>query len=405
MIDLHKKYHGVAMIIVIVSLALMVSIVTEVSSEQYVRYKLALAEVKAVQAEALAQSGVNFATIILLFNDTFEYYLSNAAKMGIELPAYTVWELMPIDSSLLKGIFAGSYFPSFSGQDSNKESNDKVDHHNQENKFFGPYVAPSGGFGGFLGDFSVEISDEESKISIRKWSSFPPAQQKMIADQIYYILAKPENNILFDGSISDNIIGVGRLIGNIYDYISKEDRAIDIKASKERFGLEFAGDKRNQYVNMPLIAPKKAPMDSLTELRLVPGMNDAIFKELADHITIYGEGGKINIISAKDSVMEALFYSCAKDTSLFNQPNFAKELAQKWMSKKKSGQISFEALVGMLEESGVSVDKENCEKAVGLNSKSFAIVSEGRIGLVTKTIYVQLRVVSGLVTLYQYQSL
>ena len=58
----------------------------------------------------------------------------------------------------------------------------------ESKKKSGPYEAPEGGFGGFDGEFSTKITDEESKISIRRWAkyqSFP--KRKMVADQIYRI--------------------------------------------------------------------------------------------------------------------------------------------------------------------------------------------------------------------------
>src|SRR5437762_2975429 len=104
-----KKLRGVAILIVLISIALMMSIVTDLSTRETVYYKLALNERDALQAEALAQSGANFAQLILVVQEPLQNYLTNFAKLGIKMPAYTVWELMPIDSNLLKGIIEGSF--------------------------------------------------------------------------------------------------------------------------------------------------------------------------------------------------------------------------------------------------------------------------------------------------------
>ena len=356
--------------------------------------------------------------LILTVQEPLQSYLSNFAKMGVSLPAYTVWELMPIDSDLLKGITEGSFLPDFglSGDKKNAaESEDKKKALVSENKaknvpLTGPYEAPEGGYGAFRGRFSVEIEDEEKKISIRKWPDLPSPQQKIIADEIFRVLSKPENSILFDGQTGDNKnIGPGQLIGNIYDYISAGDRSIDISASKERFGKDTLGDKRAYYNDMPGILPKKAPMDSLAELRLVPGMTDAIFQVLSKVITIYGESDKINILSASDDVLASLFFICAKnrDSGPFQQPGFASELLVEWNRKKNEGtlQLSPEGLISYLEESGVIVDKEECEKSVGTESKTFTVKSTATVGVVTRTLLLRLRSASGLTTLYQFQYL
>src|SRR5580704_15226873 len=108
-----KGARGVAILTVLVSLALMMAIVTELSTKELVRYKLAVNERDALQAEALAESGANFAQLILMVQEPLQAYITNFAKMGIQLPAYTVWQIMPIDSDLLKGITEGSFMPDF----------------------------------------------------------------------------------------------------------------------------------------------------------------------------------------------------------------------------------------------------------------------------------------------------
>lgn len=415
-IKLVKKSRGVAILTVLISLALMMAVVTELSTKELVYYKLAINERDALMAEALAQSGAGFAQLILVVQEPLQSYLGNLAQMGIELPAYTVWELFPIDSDLLKGITDGSFIPDFGlNKDSKKQDDDKKKALISENKaknvpLQGPYQAPEGGYGGFRGRFSTEIEDEERKISLRKWSDQEPAKQKAIADQILSVLSKPEHAILFDGSLGNkNNITPQRLVGNIYDYISREDRSVDMNASKERFGRDLIGDKRANYADMAGIMPKKAPMDTLAELRLVPGMTDAIYQVLSKVLTIYGESEKINILSASDEVVSSLFYMCAKnrDSSQLTRPEFAAEILQEWTRKKKAGELKLTAdgLISHLEGSGVAVDKEECQKSIGVESKTFTVKSTATVGSVTKTLLVRLRSASGLTTLYQYQYL
>ncbi len=102
---------GVAILMVLVSLALMMAVVTELSSKELVRYKLAVNERDALQADALAESGANFAQVILTVQEPLQAYMANFAKLGVQLPAYTIWKLFPIDSDLLKGITDGSLLP------------------------------------------------------------------------------------------------------------------------------------------------------------------------------------------------------------------------------------------------------------------------------------------------------
>jgi hypothetical protein len=413
----HKKVRGVAILMVLVSLAMLMAVVTEFSTKELVRYKLAINERDALQAEALAQSGANFAQLILMVQEPLQSYMTNFAKTGVQLPAYTIWELMPIDSTLLKGITDGSFMPDIFS-DQKKETNaqekktliseDKV----EEEPLFGPYKTPEGGYGGFRGRFSTAIEDEERKISIRKWAKpqTPFPKRKMIADQLFRILSKKEYEHLFDGSMGDNRnIGPSQLIGNIYDYISPEDRAVDVSAPKEDWGRNLLGDKRSHYFDTPLIGPKRAPIDSLAELRLIPGVTDAIYQILSKIITIYGEGDSINILSASDEVLGSAFYLCAKNKEFgsFQRPNFEVDLLADWNQKKNEGalEISADGVMKFLQEHGVEVDKDVCSKSIGTESKTFTVKSTATVGRVTKTLVLRLRSTSGITTLYQFQYL
>lgn len=414
---LNKKARGVAILTVLVSLALMMAIVTELSTKEIVYYKLAINDRDALQAEALAQSGANFAQLILTVQEPLQMYLSNFAKMGISLPAYTVWELMPIDSDLLKGITDGSFFPDFDFSKNKKEETetDKKKTPISEDKaknvpLVGPYQTPDGGYGGFAGRFSTEIEDEEKKVSIRRWSKLNFPERRMKADQIFHILSKKENEILFDGSTGDNKnIGPTQLIGYIYDYESDDERSVDPSAPKESWGRDLLGDKRTPYMDTPDISPKRAPMDSMGELRLIPGMTDAIYQVLSKIISIYGESDRINILSAPDDVLGSIFYFCAKTTESgrFLQPGFETELLADWNRKKAEGEIeiSAEGIIKHLEASGLEVDKEACTKSVGTESKTFTVKSTATVGTVTKTLLMRLRSAGGITTLYQFQYL
>lgn len=420
-----KKFRGVAILTVMVSLALMMLVVTEMSTKELVRYKLAINERDAMQAEALAMGGANFALIILTVQEPLQKYLTAVAKMGIPLPAYTVWEIMPIDSDLLKGITDGSFLPEFdfSGKKKddvikNEVKEDAKDEKNQrakksilgkETPLFGPYEAPEGGYGGFRGKFSTQIEDEEKKISIRKWpklDSFP--KRKLVADQIFRILMKPEYAKLFDGSTGNEQISPSQIVARIYDYISEMDQSIDINAPKESFGRDGVGDKRSIYLT-PGIKPKSAPMDSLAELRLIPGMNDGIYQVLSKILTIYGENDNINILSASDEVLASVFFMCTKnrETSAFMRPGFEEEFMTEWTRKKNEGliEMSFEGIAKYLEEKGIEVDKEECSKLVGTESKTFTVKSTATVGNVTKTLLMRVRSAGGITTLYQFQFL
>lgn len=428
-----NRVRGIAIITVMVSLALMMAVVTEISTKEIMRYKLAINQRDALQADALAQSAVNFAQIILTVQDPLQIYFTTFAKTGVELPTYLVWELMPIDSDLLKGITDGSFFPEFdfsgkSGKDvvsaMKTSSDEEIDPNDPEAEkkakeaskpkdvpVFGPYEVPTGGYGGFLGRFSSEIKDDNGLWGIVGWQNLPGPRAKLIGDVIYRALSRRENQVLFDGSTGQvGNISPSQIVGNIYDYISDFDRTVDVTAPKERWGKDLIGDKRAIYADLPGISPKNAPFDSLAELRLVPGVTDAIYKVLTNIVSVYAQADqKINLLSVTDKVLPSIFYACAKnrDTGPILRVGFDEELVAEWNRKKSEGgfNISAEGVINFLEANGVEADKDECNKIVGTESKTFLVKATATVGTVTRTIHVRLRAVGGHITLYQYQYL
>jgi type II secretory pathway component PulK len=412
---IRSNSRGFAILTVLVSIALLLAVVTELSTKEFVRYKMAINERDSLQAEALAQSGANLAQLILVLQEPVQEQLANLANMGIQLPSYTLWSLVPIDSELFRGVSEGSFMPDLGLGGKNaaapkkevKEAKAKP-----EINLRGPYENPPNGFGGFEGTFSTEISDEESKLSIKKWATLSsPERRKAIADQIIKILETPENAILFDGSTGDNKgIMARKLVGNIYDYSSASETAVDIDAPRETFGRDSSVSKQVSYQGMPNgILPKNAPFDSLAELRLVPGMTDAIFQVLQKHISVYGESDKINILSAPDSMMAMVFSACAanRDTGQFQAQGFAESLMAAWNKKKADGEakISLDGIKAFLEENKVPYDQKSCSDVVGTASKTFTVKSTATVGNVTKTLEIVLRSSGGLSDLYKFQYL
>lgn len=407
-----NKQKGVAILIVLVAITLLTTIVTEVSSKETIKYKLAIHERDGLAAEALAQSAVNFSELILMVQEPIQSFLSNFAKAGVELPSYVMWNLFSLDSDLLKGLNEGSGLFSASKEKSKEAKSDEEERNKKQVKLFGPYEAPSGGYGGFRGSFHIDsIVDEESKISLREFikPSILPKQKKQKADQIYFILSKPKYQRLFDGSLGDTQnFSPMMLIGNIYDFFTEGENAVDVTASAENWGRDGRINKKLIYANTPGILPKRAKPDSLAEIRLIPGMTDAIYNLLERYLSIYSEAEGVNILSASDEVLESIFYMCVKNReSALSSPEALDNLMQNWRKSKGEGKIklSQEGIINFLKENNLDVDNDDCKKMTNDQSKNFTIKAVATVGNVTKTLIVRVRCSGGVSTIYQFMYL
>ena len=86
---------GVALLSVMMGLALMSAVVTEMSYNEMVRYKLAIYERDSVKAESLAHSGLNIARLLLAAQGAIQPMLTQLAAAQVPLPAHTLWQLIP----------------------------------------------------------------------------------------------------------------------------------------------------------------------------------------------------------------------------------------------------------------------------------------------------------------------
>jgi general secretion pathway protein K len=100
--------HGVALLMVMVALALMSAVVTDLGTNELVRYRLAINDRDALKAQALAESSINVARLLLAMQSAVQPLLTQLSAIGIPLPAHTFWEIIPLDSELLRGLTSGS---------------------------------------------------------------------------------------------------------------------------------------------------------------------------------------------------------------------------------------------------------------------------------------------------------
>ncbi|MBL7684414.1 MAG: general secretion pathway protein GspK [Deltaproteobacteria bacterium] len=148
----------------------------------------------------------------------------------------------------------------------------------------------------FEGDFSAEVSAEDSKIPLNSFYALTPTQpdyDRLKNILIYLMRQKP-----FEPLLKDKIRDSQELATKIVDYIDRNE-AINEMGGSER-GAEnsqYAGSKNK---------PKNAKLISIEELILVPGMTDDLLSELKKHVTVYKTDTKINACQATPELVRAM---------------------------------------------------------------------------------------------------
>lgn len=414
--------HGIALLTVMVALALMSAVVTDLGTNELVRYRLASNDRDALKAQALAESSLNIARLLLAMQSAVQPLITQLAGIGLPLPALTFWELVPLDSELLKGLISGDLQQAIgmdvsaslderkTRRDEKMEGKRSAFEADKEGAGTGPFEPPEGNFGAFDGQFTATIVDEERKAaSLRGWQRATTPQQRFAQAQRLYTLIQAERyDFLFDerdaqGNRTDRF----ELIAAIYDWIDDNQEATDGRADQNNWGRITVGSEDAQYSSGYKVEPKNAYMDSPGELRLVRGMTEAHLRAFGDSISIYGEG-KTNLLSAPDASVEALVFSCATPGDpLPNNPQWMQETVIMWREFKSlgplagGGPVNADGFVQFLDMRGLEV-APTCKDLVTTESRNFTVRAVGTVGEVTRTVTAVMRVYGATEETYYY---
>jgi type II secretory pathway component PulK len=393
-----------ALLMVVISLALISAVVTDLLVEEQSQYQVALRQRDALKAEALAEGGLHIGRLFLIIQSPIQAFFTQFASMGVPLPKTTVWEMLSIDSNLLSGLISGDLATTL-GMDVSEavkkrkeEEKKKLEEKAKEREAktrtaTGLFTPPEGGFGAFEGSFTVGMTDEESKISFRDWKDPKPETRIKTRKLLNALFVPTKYDPLFKK------VSRADLIANIYDYLDVDEVRINPNAIGDNWGMAFGGSERDLYLGSKGVYPKNAYFDSLEELNLVHGFTDKHWEAFSDALTIYGQDQKINILSAKEPVIEPLIRYCAQnelDPNL-QQQTWVDASVKKWMTYKTSGggPVSADGFVKFLSTLPLSVNQKDCKDILGVESKNFTLKSQATINGVSRTLTLVTRVVKG----------
>ncbi len=415
--------HGIALFMVLIALALMSAVVTDFGYNEMVRYKLAAHERDALKAQALSDSGVNVARLLLSIQAAVQPMLTQLAAAGIPLPAHTIWELVPLDSELMKGLTTGELQSMF-GMDVSQVVAERAEAAAEKRQELiedfdegapgagsGPFIAPEGGFGAFDGGFTVAIEDEEKKaVSLRGWATEVNPQKRWSYVVRLMALFSPERyDFLFEERDSNgNRVDRLELIANIYDYMDANEDATDPRSELTDWGRQGSGSEDGLYTSYDKVEPKNAHFDSTAELLRVHGFSDAHMKAFGDQISIYGDN-KVNLLSADALAIEFLVRLCAADPfdyKLIDQV-WMQETLQLWNECKMLGilggcQLSPQGFTTFLDGRGLVTNAQTCQENIGLESKTFTVRVTATVGDVSRTTTLVARVAGASEEYYYY---
>ncbi|MFH1810864.1 MAG: hypothetical protein ABIJ09_19135 [Pseudomonadota bacterium] len=401
-----------ALLMVLMALALLSAVVGDFAYNQHVKFMVSARERDALKAHYLARSGVELARLLLFFQDQIQPALDMAQQTGM-LPfgEFVVWKLIPLDSELLCGVTGGQIGEALGfDMESARESLGQRREMAREKMSLDDEIDPKkfslfddkSAFCDMGGTFKVEITDEDSKLSLRRWETeFGPAAAAR-RDLLYALFLPARYDFLFEeedshGQRSDR----WDVIAALRDWIDRDQNMTDAKAPPERFARDVGGSEDSSYDQLdPPYKAKNAYFDSHDELHLVRGFDDEMFDTFAPALTIYSDG-KVNIKSATNpTVLIGLIVACAQNPQDFvlSDPAWLIQTLLRWQEYRQLGMlggygaVSGQGWMGFLQSQGLTVDTARCESLISEQSMFFTIKATAQVGDVERSITTVVRV-------------
>jgi type II secretory pathway component PulK len=309
---IRKNQKGVALLIVIAVVGMLASLMVDFLFETNIQHEMVMQEKKRLQAYYLAQSSLNFSKLLLLYDKKLQSQMSKMgadSKMKSSMGMQPLYKMFPLSSSLLRGMIGGS---SDAGADEDTDTpkpegdaaadeagggdDAKIGELTDVKKIDMFKSKEAQEFLQFDGDFESEISEEQSKYALNAISKIAPNSpsydmQKKI---LLAILMQPQFKHFFQNQETD----AATLTHAIADYIDANDLT-------NEFDNVERGQESTLYKDVDY-PPKNARMLTLSELRMVPGMNDNIYQALEPFVTVYQSSDKVNVCLADESLVNAL---------------------------------------------------------------------------------------------------
>jgi general secretion pathway protein K len=302
---------GVALLLVLSSIALMTITVVDFQEEQIADLQAAFAERDSLVAEYTARSGINLARLFVASEPTMRQGLLILKFMfgGKAVPQLPIWEF----SDAVLGAFSDK-----SGQEGFGALGN-FDLTNAKN------------LGGTEGSsFQVTVVDEDSKINLNLGARGNIIAENRFGTAFLGLTMAPAYDLLFERNDRDGNTSPRQVIcGAIMDWSDPDE--IGYACDPRNFqggGASGGEDLSYQLLPHPYRA-KNAPFDSLEEVRLVRGVGDDFWATFIDPdpsnpkkrvMTVWGQG-PINVNTSSPQAVFGVVCGLAPDAQICIDPN------------------------------------------------------------------------------------
>lgn len=408
---------GVALILVLTTLAILTSLGVDFSYQSRVSLRLAENLRDETRAYYLARSAVNLSRLLLHFQKQVDQLGGQLTQgltqllagktaaaprpapgvQGVPAPAAAssslgirLWEILPIDSNAFSALLEGS----IAGVDAALAGE-------------AARVLPAPGerkamhaFGSFDGSFHAKVVDENSRINVQGLDGLSGAPLAALI-QLRAMMSDPKYDFIFDEEDANrDRVRRDDVILAMKDWIDIDETgsAIDPTNTANPFVNGFSDENGAYDRYEPRYKAKNNRFDSLEELYLVRGVNDRFMAAFGDRLTIWPDiNAKLNINTDDPQQMltNILIAAANPNDPALRDPRLLQTILQEIRLRKMFSFFGMAAqdFISILQANGLRLRPEidprmsgNAANFFGSTSDTFRITGTGRVGRIEKNV-------------------
>ncbi|MHB8875179.1 MAG: type II secretion system minor pseudopilin [Myxococcaceae bacterium] len=409
---LRVSERGVALMLVVISIAILTVVGTEFAYNSRVDLQLATNQRDEVRAYYLARSAIGLSRLLLKFQrQVDQIQLPDIAGMLGKLagggqaqgtpPAQPttlsiqLWRMAKVDCYMLQALVVEEKNPK-SGL--GPKSSPKFDFDDEN-----PDLAlkqKQRSFGGFEGCFDAKITDEEEKINLNKFNA-PVLNARPAVGAALELFGDKRFEFLFEKEDSNKVkVTPSDVVIAIRDWTDEDQvqSALNLAGQvTEPFTKGFSDENYPYDKFNPRYKAKSGRFDTLDELYMVHGVNDRFMAAFRDRLTVYPDVNSRLNVNTDDPVMLYMAVLAVADPARMDprlrDPVFVDTLIQKIRTARMFAMfgMSVTDFVNVVQSAGVAVNSSilnnpRNQQYVGDKSSTFKIVATGEAGAVQKKI-------------------
>ena len=413
-----RSRRGVALILVLTTVAILTSIAVDFGYQSRVSLRLTENARDELRAYYLARSAVNLSRLLLHFQKQVDqlggqlgpllssFLGGQAAPTGAApgLPAAAapannlgirLWEILPINSNAMSALLGGGDLSALAPADGDRYGQPAPRDETRRPQIDGP---PLHSFGSFEGAFNAKIIDENSRINVRGLDGLGATPMATLT-QLRAMMNDPKYDFIFDEDDANrDRVRRDDVILAMKDWVDLDETgsALDPSNPANPFVNGFSDENSAYDRYVPRYKAKNAPLDSLEELYMVRGVNDRFMAAFGDRLTVWLDvNAKLNINTNDPLQMLTNVLSAAANPNdpKLRDPRLIAIVLQDIQVRKMFSFLGLSAqdFVGILKKNGIAVlpaldNPASPQNFLGSTSDTFRITATGRAGRIEKTL-------------------